>query len=310
MPDINKLSDQAIRALLARERQYELRIASVLKKSLNDIRAELSKLYEKYSTDGVLTTADMSRYARYSSMESSLLSKLEPAIKASIAQIKRLTPEQYQAAFFRAAWALDNAASVRLSWGVINMDAIRKAYAITDPNNKAMAEALKNYSMSSRRWIRQAINSGLASGKSYVQMAKDVKDAVNKIHSSAITIVRTEGGAAIAAGTADAYDRAQEQGVEGRVVWISTKDDRTREQHKDMDGQARDDEGLFHFPNRETAPYPKWEGLSAGNRCNCRCNIRFEIDGYAPQLIRTKGQGVLPYMDYRTWEKQFGPKVH
>lgn len=310
MPDINKLSDQAIRALLARERQYELRIAKVLRNSLDEIRAELTRIYDKYATNGMLTTADMSRYARYQSMESNVLSLMEPAIKATMAQIKRLTPEQYQAAFFRTAWAVDNAASVRLSWGVINMDAIRKAYAITDPNNKAMAEALKNYSMSSRRWIRQSISNGLAMGKSYPQMAADVKNAVNKIHSSAITIVRTEGQSAISAGTADAYDRAMEQGIEGAVTWMATLDSRTRDQHRQMDGQVRDKEGMFHFPNGERAPYPGYEGLSAENRINCRCRLRFEIEGYEPQLRRSRDQGVLPYMDYTTWEKQFGPKIH
>jgi SPP1 gp7 family putative phage head morphogenesis protein len=268
----------------------------------------MSKLYEKYAVDGLLSTADMARYARYASMESNILAKLDPAIRASMATMKRLQPDQYNAAFFRAAWRIDNESGIALNWGVINTDAIRSAYALTDPANKAMAEALKNYSMRARRVIRVALNDGLAQGKSYYDMMKDIKDALNKTNFDAMRIIRTEGQSATNAGTADAYDRALEDGVKGSVVWSSTLDDRTRDQHKAMDGQVRDEDGMFHFPNGEIAPYPCWEGLSAENRINCRCGIRMEIDGYSPQLRRSRDEGVIQYQTYDQW--QGGPIVH
>jgi uncharacterized protein with gpF-like domain len=232
--------------------------------------------------------------------------------------MKRLQPDQYSAAFFRAAWRIDNESGIALNWGVINTDAIRSAYALTDPANKAMAEALKNYSMRARRVIRVALNDGLAQGKSYYDMMKDIKDALNKTNFDAMRIIRTEGQSATNAGTADAYDRALEDGVKGSVVWTSTLDDRTRGgtkwqrahniDHRKMDGQVRDEDGMFHFPNGEIAPYPCWEGLSAENRINCRCGIRMEIDGYSPQLRRSRDEGVIPYQTYDQW--QGGPIVH
>jgi SPP1 gp7 family putative phage head morphogenesis protein len=252
----------------------------------------------------------MTRYARYAAMEMNIVGKLSPAIRASMATMKRLQPDQYQASFFRAAWEIDNATGVALNWGIINTDAIRAAYSITDPENKAMAEALKNYSMNARGKIRKALNNGLAQGKSYPSMARDLRDALNKTNFEAMRIIRTEGQSAIAAGTADAYDRAQENGVEGGVVWSATLDERTRDQHQEMDGQVRDAEGLFHFPNGETAPYPAWEGLSAGQRINCRCRLRFEVAGYSPQLRRTRDQGIIPHQTYSEWEQNYGPIVH
>jgi SPP1 gp7 family putative phage head morphogenesis protein len=302
--------EQDYRALLAKEALYERRVASVLRKALDEIRAEMSKLYEKYAVDGLLSTADMARYARYASMESNILAKLDQAIRASMATMKRLQPDQYNAAFFRAAWRIDNESGIALNWGVINTDAIKSAYAITDPANKAMAEALKNYSMRARRVIRVALNDGLAQGKSYYDMMKDIRDALNKTNYEAMRIIRTEGQAAIGAGTADAYDRALEDGVKGSVVWTSTLDERTRDQHRQMDGQVRDEDGMFHFPNGEIAPYPCWEGLSAENRINCRCGIRMEIEGYDPQLRRSRDDGVIPYQKYSDWEKNNGPIVH
>ena len=310
MPDLTALENAAAKALRARELLYERRVASVLRKALDEIRSEMGVIYERYSVAGILSKADMTRYARYSAMETNIVGKLDPAIKASMATMKRLSPEQYQAAFFRSAWAIDNATGISLNWGIINTDAIKAAYAITDPNNKAMAEALKNYSMKARGKIRVALNNGLAQGKSYQDMMRDIKDALNKTNFEAMRIIRTEGQGAIAAGTADAYDKALEDGVDGNVVWSATLDERTRDAHASMDGQVRDAEGLFHFPNGETAPYPAWEGLSAEQRIQCRCKIRMEIEGYAPQLRRTRDQGIIPYQTYDAWAENYGPIIH
>jgi SPP1 gp7 family putative phage head morphogenesis protein len=309
MPDLTALENAAAKALRAREALYERRVASVLRKALDEIRAAMGVIYEKYAVDGILSKAAMTRYARYSAMETNIVSKMDPAIKASMATMKRLSPDQYQAAFFRSAWAIDNATGISLNWGIINTDAIKAAYAITDPENEAMAEALKNYSMKARGKIRVALNNGLAQGKSYQDMMRDIKDALNKTNFEAMRIIRTEGQGAIAAGTADAYDKALEDGVDGSVVWSATLDERTRDQHQEMDGQVRDAEGLFHFPNGETAPYPAWEGLSAEQRINCRCKLRFEVAGYSPQLRRTRDQGIIPYMPFNEWAKENGPIV-
>jgi len=302
--------EQDLKALLAKEAQYERKVAAVMRKALDEIRAEMSKIYERYAVDGKLTLADMTRYARYTAMETNILAKLDPAIRASVGTMKRLTPEQYDAAFFRAAWKIDNETGLALNWGVINTEAIKAAYSIDDPANKAMAEALHNYSLRARRAIRMAINDGLAQGKSYYDMMRDIREALNKTNYEAMRIIRTEGQSAINAGTADAYDRALDEGVEAKVKWSATLDGRTRDQHAAMDGQARDEDGMFHFPNGEIAPYPCWEGLSAENRINCRCAMRMEIEGYEPQLRRSREQGVIPYRTYAEWEKEYGPTVH
>lgn len=310
MADLPSLEDQANIALLKREADYARQVAAALRQALNEIRVEMSKIYEKYAVDGILSKADMTRYNRYASMELAIVDRVSPALRNNLNTIKRLSPEQYDAAFFRAAWVIDNGTALRLNWGILNTKAIRAAFAIDDPENKFMAEALKRYSLDARRKIRMALNNGLAQGKSYQAMMRDLKDALNKTNFEAMRIIRTEGQGAIAAGTADAYDRALEVGIEGAVKWGATLDPLTRDQHREMDGQTRDEDGLFHFPNGETAPYPLWEGLSAENRINCRCKIRFEVEGYAPQLRRTREQGLIPYQTYSEWEKEYGPIIH
>lgn len=40
---------------------------------------------------------------------------------------------------------------------------------------------------------------------------------------------------------------------------------------------------------------------------NCRCTIRFEIEGYEPQLMRTREEGIIPYQTYDDYSKQYHP---
>lgn len=310
MADITRLQRWVAHNLEKRITQYERRIASQLRAALIDIRGEMSVIYDKYSVNGMLTNAEMSRYARYSSMETQMLSALDPGLKNTILSIKRLGPDVYKESFFNHAWMMDNAASVRINWGVMNMNSIRASFAIDDPTNRFMRIALKAYGPDAKNNIRTALTKGLTQGKSYPDMARDLKDAVNRTNYQAMRIVRTEGQTALQAGANDVYDQAEKQGIEGKVIWMATLDARTRDQHRQMDGKERGGDGMFTLPNGEKAPYPGFEGLSAENRIQCRCSIRYEIDGYAPQLRRTRDQGLINYQDYNTWEKNYGPKIH
>jgi hypothetical protein len=201
---------------------------------------------------------------------------------------------------------MDNGTGLRLSYGLVNTKSLLLPFDITNPKNIELTEALHNYGPTAKKRIRSALLNGLSIGKSYDEMARDLRQALKKIYSSAITIIRTEGQAAINAGQTLAYTRAKENGVEGNEVWTSAKDERTRFDHRNVDGEKRNDEGYFVVGGEE-AKYPGDPNLSAGQRINCRCSTRFEIAGYEPQLMRTREEGILPYMPYNAYAEQYHP---
>ena len=77
-------------------------------------------------------------------------------------------------------------------------------------------------------------------------------------------------------GRQDSYEELAEQGVVQKKVWIATPDDRTREEHLDLDGEEVDiDEG---FSNGCMFP-----GDPVGDPAtvyNCRCSMRDKIIGF------------------------------
>lgn len=296
--DLAKLSDRVAKQLLTLEADYEKEIALSLRDALNQMRGEMARIYEKYATAGKLTKAEMTRYNRYATMEKQMLAALNPALKANLRTIRRLTPEQYEASFFRYAWSVDQSTGLRLAWGNVNKAQIAAALA-----SEYSKISLERYGLDARMAIRSALNNGLSLGKSYAQMASDLKHAINTTNFKASRIVRTEGQYAVNAGQSAAYEKAVENGVQGKPRWQSTLDNRTRPDHQIMDGQEKDEEGLYHLPDGQTTPYPVWEGLPADQRCQCRCREILVIEGYEPQLRRTRGEGVIPYQNYTEWKE-------
>lgn len=187
---------------------------------------------------------------------------------------------------------------VALTWGPLNRESVIENLA--NPIDKI---AVQKYKATAPIAARQALNSGLIAGQSYVQMMRDFKKFVNASNFEAMRILRTEGQTAQNAAQADVYLKARAQGIEGRRRWDAALDGRTRPTHGAADGTFENAEGMFKVGGEKT-PYPAWEGLSAAERINCRCFTHFEIEGFSPAVRRTRDEGLIPYMTYSEWKEE------
>jgi len=290
------IQTRAFSALNKLERGYERQVMQILKDALDEMRSVMGGIYEKYSVAGVLTKAEMTRYNRLSTLEAQMLSIITPAAKSGLKVIDRLRPEQYQAAFFRNAWAIDNSSGIRIAWGTLSTEQI-----LANLENEFYAIAKAGYTQAQQIGIRTVINQGLAQGKSYPDMIKGLRSHIDKANWQILRILRTENQAAVNGGANKTYETAGARGIDGKKVWIATLDGSTRDDHAAMDGVAANEEGDFRLPDGETAPYPGWGGLSAAERINCRCTVRYEIDGFSPAIRRSRDSGVIEYQDYEKW---------
>lgn len=289
----------AVRAVSAAEREAQLAI----KDALNKVRSAMVRAYAKYERGGVLTKAEMTRYNRLATLEAEMLSILDPALAKTKRVMVRIPAEAYEASFFRHAWAIDQYSGLRLKWGTVNVDAIK-----ANLDNEMAKISIEKYGNDARILVRQAINKGLPVGKSMPKMAKDIKEAFDTTAYRALRIIRTEGMTALNAGQEAAYGRAVENGVEGSYVWDATLDGRTRPTHAAKDQEKRDEAtGTFKPLDGVRPRYPLDENLSAGERINCRCRLRFEVSGYAPLLRRTREEGLVPYQDFNSYAKEYHP---
>lgn len=309
MPDSTRLENQALNLLLLREAQYSKEIQDQLQELLKQIQGEMKSIYDKYAVNGKIDKTIMVKYGRYQAMEKSIMEQLEPTIRDNVKVIKEFLPSQFEESFYHYAWAIDMSVKANLVWGLVNTKPLLAIFDITNPKNLELVEALHNYGPEAKKRIRSALLNGLSIGKNYETMARDLRKQLDKIYSSALTIVRTEGQSALNAGATIAFQRALENGVKGKEVWMATKDDKTRYTHGMMDEVERSDDGYFHGAIGQ-ALYPGDLNLPAGERINCRCNISFKVEGYdeTGSLMRTREEGVIPFLTYTDYIEQYHPE--
>jgi SPP1 gp7 family putative phage head morphogenesis protein len=122
--------------------------------------------------------------------------------------------------------------------------------------------------------IQQALADGVSQGASIDDLAASVQQVFDVASSSrAKTIARTEvisasnGSASLAAAQLPADVAAGQE-------WISTRDERTRDDHADADGQVVAMGQPFDVGG-EALLYPGDPGGDGGNVINCRCTVAF-----------------------------------
>lgn len=93
------------------------------------------------------------------------------------------------------------------------------------------------------RWNEQKITyqvtQGIMQGESIPKIAKRMKIVTDMDKSAAIRNARTATNAARQAGHDASYERANEMGIDVQRMWIAALDDRTRQEHRELDGQVR-----------------------------------------------------------------------
>ena len=274
--------------------KIEREIARQYGDALKDIRAELERLYRKHAAEGVLTYAEMTKYNRLVGLEAQIagiLSKTDGKVRRLT---KKLTAEQYEGAYFRHAYTIEKLSGASLAWGILRPDAI--AAAVANPLDLIAQGTLK---VNERARIRRAITQGLVKGESYQKMARAVKQAMGSSLFDALRIARTEGHRAQMQGTIAAFDKAEDLGVNVKRIWVATKDDRTRDAHRELDQEEaieRNGESGWYVGG-SWATSPGAPELPPEESINCRCVVREEIAGLEPKVLRVQG-GIEKHKEY------------
>ena len=120
-----------------------------------------------------------------------------------------------------------------------------------------------------KKQISAAITAGIIQGKSIDHIADDLQSRIETMNRvSAIRTARTAITNAQSAGTLASMKRLAALGVEVQKEWMATLDSRTRESHRNLDGERRELDERFS----NGLMYPGASG-SAKEVYNCRCTM-------------------------------------
>lgn len=165
-------------------------------------------------------------------------------------------------------------------------------YYSENPIKQRVAEDISSLKTS----IRSELSRGIASGKTWQEVAYQIADGMNnpmqKAMNAAMRIARTEGHRVNQQGFLDAGNEAQKKGANIVKQWDATLDSLTRPWHREADGQIKEWDDDF-IVGGERMPAPAIGG-SAKNVCNCRCQLlqraRWALDESELETLKRRAE--------------------
>jgi len=157
-----------------------------------------------------------------------------------------------------------------------------------------------------KKSVKSEISRGIATGKSYNEIAKQLEMVTEADFNKSYRIVRTEGGRVSSNAKLTSMRDAREKGADLVKQWDSTLDGRTRYTHAKLDQQIREIDEPFEVDGM-TAMCPHGFGRPDMD-VNCRCVMlsvpRWDIqeeneryDNISQEIVKVK--------DYETWKNQY-----
>lgn len=225
-------------------------------------------------------------------------------------------PDIYASAHNFATYQIENGAHVDTSYTLYNKEAVERLIA-DDPDLLPYQKLNMAKDVSwNKRNLQAVMIQGVLQGESIPHLAKRLsKTVVQKNRACAIRNARTMATSVYNGGKMDAFKRAQALGVDLKVRWRATFDDRTRDSHRRLDGEVVEvgqpfSNGLT-FPcdmsflnNLKSGGSEKVINFSKGCRetYNCRCTIQGVVKGLEPRAEKYR-VGKIHGLTYEDWKK-------
>lgn len=153
--------------------------------------------------------------------------------------------------------------------------------------------------------MSSAITQGIVQGKTISEIAGRVARTTGESsYKSAMRNARTAYTGAQNAGRIEGLHQAQRLGIKVKKKWLAILDSRTRDTHKDLDGQIQKVDDPFVVDGDEIM-FPGDPTAKPALTYNCRCTLTYEYPDYPSTMPRRDAENgqIVADMTYREWER-------
>lgn len=298
MANLNKTAAQINRSLGQRIKGADRAIAKRYAVMLNEIRAEIALLYEKYEVGGVLTYAEMAKYDRlnkFTGQVNGLLKNNYADIKDTIYDV---LGESYKDGYYLTAWAIETDTLSKLAYSAVAAEVITKA--IENPiSGLTLNHRLEKSRSNVVYAIQEQVTLGLVQGDTYGTMASRLKGVLEGDATKALRIVRTEVHRVSQASQLDSALHANRSGIIMTKEWGSAKDERVRSSHAELNTGEKIPVDEDFYGKSGSGPAPGQLGSAASENINCRCVLYYSVES----IGRPNAQE-LEDMTFETWQNE------
>lgn len=282
----------------------EARVNKILlaeyKKSLEQIKNDISKIYIKHSKDGILTYLEMQNYGRLKLLQNSINKEIYRLYKQIGVNLESYLVDVFNLNYIYTRFEFENNIDLKLNYSLIPTEQVIATIQLPI-SGLTLDETLNKNRDAFILAVKSALVQGIIQGKDLSRVAEDIKEKFDIDTNKATTIVRTETTRARNAGTETVYNKALEKGAAFKKVWMATLDNRTRHQHQELDGKTADKNGYFNYKGHKTL-YPAGFGIAALD-VNCRCTTRAVFDGIGGKARKdNETKKIIDYKLYKDWK--------
>lgn len=291
-------------------KQAESEIETLFSRRLKQIRQEIADMFEKYQSDDVYVTwTEFNKYNRLNKELIRIGEMLTEDYREVAKTIRQTQQNAYIEKFLMSLYLYEMASQTSMQFDVPTASVINKA--IEQPIEFIkLVPTLQKHRDEVLKKIRIHITQGVMSGEGYSKIAKALRDDIGMTKAQSQRVARTEAGRAMSQAGLDSAKVAKDNGLDMKKRWSATKDTRTRDTHRHLDGQSVDIDGNFKSSGCVgQAPHLFVGVASAKENINCRCKLLYYIDeDDLPGVMRVRNDDgvteVIPTMTYREWKKQ------
>lgn len=251
----------------------ERAVRQALRESYNDVTRRLEEFFNKWALpDGTIPSNKVYAYNRLANLEN----EIAKSLKSAGAKVNRHTRSAIKDTFTETtlkSFEAYNELGFGMTFGV--PEKVPEANIFNPMDRIKWTERSQDAIAGHVKRIKSEINKGIIQGFHYHKIARAIREIGEKNFNDVKRIVRTETHRAQCSAINYSVERAkkvaEEVGVYTAKKWIAHIDDRTRDDHIDLDGQISDEEGLFHIGDY-SAEFPGGFGV-AEQDINCRCSV-------------------------------------
>lgn len=317
-PDLaHKRTDRAIKALSRKIRVRYGKASEEVEAKLNDyfrrFRIKDAK-WQKWVDEGKKTAKEYSDWRReqmivgkrWENLKTQIAYDYRNADKIAVELIREGQAEAYTLNINYATYTVEKALEIDTSFSLYSKDSVWRLLRespkmLPKPGKRLSKEIAEGKAV---RWSKKQLQSiatqAIIQGESIPNIAKRMATELGEKNGKAmIRNARTMMTGAQNAGRVDAYDRARDLGVEVVDAWAAVFDERTREEHRLMNGETRGEDGYFS----NGLAFPGDPSGDPAQVYNCRCSIIGQIKGFERDLksFEVRNDPDVGGMTYDEW---------
>lgn len=291
-------------------KQAEKEIEVLFANRLKVIKQEIADMFERYQSDDIhVTWTEFNKYNRLNKELTRIGTMLTDDYREVAKAIQKSQQDAYIEKYLMSLYLYEMASQSSMTFDVPNAATIKSA--IEQPIEFIrLVPTLQKHRDEVLKKIRIHITQGIMSGEGYSKIAKALRDDIGMTKAQSLRVARTEAGRAMSQAGLDSAKVAKDNGLDMKKRWQATKDTRTRDTHRHLDGKTVGIDDNFHSSGCIGQAPKLFVGVkSAKENISCRCKLLYYIDeDELPTVMRVRNDEdeneVIPFTTYREWEKQ------